>query len=213
MRDWVLTIPDPTYTISNGFLGVCKMKTTWNLNDIRLYENEPLHFSGQINLEEELLNKTQRIISAEDTHYEGYFFFDPELEEYQLSLSAKTDLVLPSTRSLKPVNYLQEFSIFEIYLEEDNTQAIEMYEDNELVLILETDSIDISHVLLENIVLSLPSRVLTDQEKSGEDLPEGKSWQVMTENQYAESKTKYKQENSPFNELKALFDEEDTDDA
>lgn len=208
-----MTIPDPTYTISNGFLGVCKMKTTWNLNDIRLYENEPLHFSGQINLEEELLNKTQRIISAEDTHYEGYFFFDPELEEYQLSLSAKTDLVLPSTRSLKPVNYLQEFSIFEIYLEEDNTQAIEMYEDNELVLILETDSIDISHVLLENIVLSLPSRVLTDQEKSGEDLPEGKSWQVMTENQYAESKTKYKQENSPFNELKALFDEEDTDDA
>ena len=209
----MLTIAILKYTISNGFLGVCKMKTTWNLNDIRLYENEPLHFSGQINLEEELLNKTQRIISAEDTHYEGYFFFDPELEEYQLSLSAKTDLVLPSTRSLKPVNYLQEFSIFEIYLEEDNTQAIEMYEDNELVLILETDSIDISHVLLENIVLSLPSRVLTDQEKSGEDLPEGKSWQVMTENQYAESKTKYKQENSPFNELKALFDEEDTDDA
>lgn len=189
------------------------MKTTWNLNDIRLYENEPLHISGQINLEEKLLNKTERILSAEDTHYEGYFFFDPELEEYQLSLSAKTDLVLPSTRSLKPVNYLQELSIFEIYLEEDNTQAIEMYEDNEIVLILESDSIDISHVLLENIVLSLPSQVLTDQEKSGEDLPEGENWQVMTEDQYKESKTKYKQENSPFNELKALFDEEDADDA
>lgn len=189
------------------------MKTTWNLNDIRPYENEPLHFSGTINLEEESLNKTKRILSAEDTHYEGYFFFDPALQEYQLSLSAKTNLVLPSTRSLEPVNYLQELSIFEIYLEQDNTQAIEMYEDNELVLILESDSIDISQVLLENIVLSLPSQILTDQEKSGEDLPEGENWQVMTENQYQESKTKYKQENSPFNQLKALFDEENTDDA
>lgn len=189
------------------------MKTTWNLNDIRPYENEPLHFSGTINLEERLLNKTKRILSAEDTHYEGYFFFDPELQEYQLSLSAKTNLVLPSTRSLEPVNYLQELSIFEIYLEEDNTQAIEMYEDNELVLILETDSIDISQVLLENIVLSLPSQILTDQEKSGGNLPKGENWQVMTESQYQESKTKYKQENSPFNQLKALFDEENTDDA
>lgn len=209
----MLTIASLKYTISNGFLGVWKMKTTWNLNDIRPYENEPLHFSGTINLEERLLNKTKRILSAEDTHYEGYFFFDPELQEYQLSLSAKTNLVLPSTRSLEPVNYLQELSIFEIYLEQDNTQAIEMYEDNELVLILESDSIDISQVLLENIVLSLPSQILTDQEKSGEDLPEGENWQVMTENQYQESKTKYKQENSPFNQLKALFDEENTDDA
>lgn len=209
----MLTIASLKYTISNGFLGVWKMKTTWNLNDIRPYENEPLHFSGTINLEERLLNKTKRILSAEDTHYEGYFFFDPELQEYQLSLSAKTNLVLPSTRSLEPVNYLQELSIFEIYLEEDNTQAIEMYEDNELVLILETDSIDISQVLLENIVLSLPSQILTDQEKSGGNLPKGENWQVMTESQYQESKTKYKQENSPFNQLKALFDEENTDDA
>ena len=209
----MLTIASLKYTISNGFLGVWKMKTTWNLNDIRPYENEPLHFSGTINLEERLLNKTKRILSAEDTHYEGYFFFDPELQEYQLSLSAKTNLVLPSTRSLEPVNYLQELSIFEIYLEEDNTQAIEMYEDNELVLILETDSIDISQVLLENIVLSLPSQILTDQEKSDKNLPKGEHWQVMTENQYQESKTKYKQENSPFNQLKALFDEENTDDA
>lgn len=209
----MLTIASLKYTISNGFLGVWKMKTTWNLNDIRPYENEPLHFSGTINLEERLLNKTKRILSAEDTHYEGYFFFDPELQEYQLSLSAKTNLVLPSTRSLEPVNYLQELSIFEIYLEEDNTQAIEMYEDNELVLILESDSIDISQVLLENIVLSLPSQILTDQEKSGGNLPKGENWQVMTESQYQESKTKYKQENSPFNQLKALFDEENTDDA
>lgn len=185
------------------------MKTIWDLDELVPYQNEPMPISGHIDLEEKLVDASQRIIAAEPTLIDGYFFYSPDLDEYQLSMQAQTDLVLPSTRSLKPVAYQQDIHINEIYLAPNRQELLENYENDDPVFLLEDYRIDISDILLENIILALPSQVLTDEEREGQEMPHGKDWQVLSEKDFEASQNKQRQEHSPFNQLKGLFDDED----
>lgn len=183
------------------------MKTNWKLDELHPYQNEPLHISGTIDISQALLDKTSDILEAQPSQVDAYIFYNAESQDYQLSMSVETDLVLLSTRSLKPVSYHQSLSVNEIYLTENNAEKIDEYED-QAVFVLEEDVLDIRPVLLENIILALPIQVLTEEESKGQEMPKGQDWQVISEHDYFEEQRKFSQENSPFNELKSLFQDE-----
>lgn len=79
--------------------------------------------------------------------------------------------------------------------------------DDNLLLILTGDAIDLEESAIDNILLSIPLQVLTDDEKMSDSLPTGNDWAVMTEEQYQAMKADKKEEASPFSALQGLFDE------
>ena len=77
-----------------------------------------------------------------------------------------------------------------------------------LVLPIENEEINLTESVADNILLHIPLKVLTSEEKASDCMPSGNDWQVMTEEEYQKSKQAQKEKNSPFASLQGLFDEE-----
>ena len=66
-----------------------------------------------------------------------------------------------------------------------------------LVLVLEEDYIDLEESAIDNILLTIPMQVLSEEEQNSDTMPSGNSWSVLTEEQYNALQNKKKKENSP----------------
>ncbi|MBF0844428.1 DUF177 domain-containing protein, partial [Streptococcus danieliae] len=60
----------------------------------------------------------------------------------------------------------------------------------------------------DNILLEIPLKVLTPEEETEESMPQGQSWQVLSEEDYLQQQAEAKKENSPFASLQDLFTED-----
>lgn len=76
-----------------------------------------------------------------------------------------------------------------------------------LVLVLEEDYIDLEESAIDNILLTIPMQVLSEEEQNSDTMPSGNSWSVLTEEQYNALQNKKKKENSPFSALNGLFED------
>lgn len=182
------------------------MKTKWSLNELARYEGESLMLSGEMDLEKELQKRDSEILSASPVRFEGALSVDGK--EYILYLELTYTLRLPSTRSLKPADVPTKLKVSEVYLSPEAETDYEETDPDVLVIELTKDTIDLKETAVENIVAALPSKVLTEEEKKGAGLPEGKGWRVVTEDQ-AKEKPKSEESGDPrFDALKALFPDE-----
>lgn len=193
------------------------MKTKWTFTELKGYHTEPLHIEGELSLDQLLLEKSDQILETKPVQYSGFFFYDPVLDDVALNLSIQTDVKLPSSRSLKPVDYTVDINMTEIFvLEADGKHEREEefeYSDDQIVTTLEsaTDFIQLEEIVVDHIVLSLPSQIFTPEELASDDMPEGNNWQVFSEEQFSVERAKAKEEQSPFQVLKDLFPNEDED--
>src|SRR5574337_856397 len=127
---------------------------------------------------------------------------------YALNFTAKFELTMPSSRSLTPVILPMEMTISELFttaaLFEENQENL----DADMLFVLEKDVIDLEEAVSDNILLDLPLRVLTDEEKTSEILPTGSSWQVLSEADYARLQAEeiVSDKETPFSKLDGLFD-------
>ena len=109
---------------------------------------------------------------------------------------------------MEPVVLSEKQEVSEIFIAvADAPSKADLVEEN-LVLLLEEDYIDLSESVVDNILLNIPLKVLTDEEQKAEVMPEGSNWTVLTEEQYQAMKEEEKQDNSPFASLSGLFDED-----
>ena len=115
---------------------------------------------------------------------------------------------MPSSRSLTPVILPMEMTISELFTTaaffEENQENL----DADMLFVLEKDVIDLEEAVSDNILLDLPLRVLTDEEKTSEILPTGSSWQVLSEADYARLQAEeiVSDKETPFSKLDGLFD-------
>ena len=163
-------------------LGVMKMK--WSLLELRKYQEEPLVFQETLDLQNELISREKEIIAIRPIQVSGLITVSPK--EYLLHYTVDTVITLPSTRSLEPVEVPMKFTVDEVFMTTEQYQQQADLIGAEEVLILETQTLDLSESVADNILLEIPLQVLTEEEQHSTTYPSGEQWTVVSEDQYKE---------------------------
>ena len=156
---------------------------------------EGLAFNEAPSLLESIKERYDQVLNLEQIQASGQVAYDNGL--YLLDYQLSYDITLPSSRSLEPVTFIQEA---------DAALQKELVEEN-LVLILDGDTINLDESILDNILLNIPLRVLTPEEESGQISLSGNDWEVLSEEDFAALQQEKKEASNPFAQLNGLFDE------
>lgn len=144
--------------------------------------------------------RSQRLINAaHNLHVQGHFFADGDYVTGSFQVTAEVEA--PSTRSLQPVLLHQDFNFTETYCDHQPTaEELENYPD---LIVAEDGMIDLQTAVEDNLLLSLPSTILTPAELKDNLYPHGQGWEVISEQEAA--KTQKDKPNPAFAKLKGLF--------
>lgn len=166
------------------------------------------HIDRELEVRPEFLDRSQKLLyQVKKIHVTGDLFYDEPYVTGNFMVMA--DLVLPSSRSLMPVAYQEKFSFTENYTQ-DKPSKEELDENPDPIVLVENDQIDLQTAVEDNILLNIPSTILSEKEKNEDLYPEGKDWEVISEKDF--DKGKKNQINPAFAKLKVLFDNNDSND-
>lgn len=176
----------------------------WTIRQIKEYPEDILSFDEVLHVKEALQLRDQTILDIEPVQVNGYVSAN-EMEIF-LHCQVKAEITLPSSRSLKPVTQQLLIPIKERYVYPDFDTNIHDYE--ETTIVLEHDYIDLDLAVIDAILLNLPMQVVDPDEKA-EDLPSGKNWTVITEDEYKMQQDEEAEEkvDSRFAGLQSLLNE------
>lgn len=175
---------------------------SWTLAELAKFQKSPLEVKTTVDLKEELQDRMHEIQAASDFAVEAKLTYDEPV--WILDAHMEGTLTVPSTRSLVPVELPIDTNFTEIYVA-DEADA-ENFEDNEIILTFEEDQFDLKKAIEDNIILSIPTQVLSPEERTGTTMPEGKDWHVISESDYLEEQaTDEGAPNPEFAKLKDLF--------
>lgn len=163
---------------------------------------EPLtHIEREVEMRPEFFKRSKDLlIDAKNVKVIGDLFYQEPFVTGSFHVTA--DLVVPSSRSLKPVDYHEDFTFTENYLDRKPTK--EELEENDTIVQVEDDQIDLQTAIEDNILLHIPTTILTPEEKEKNIFPEGQGWEVVSEASFEEGKKN--QVNPAFAKLKVLLD-------
>ncbi|RZI48805.1 YceD family protein [Lactococcus kimchii] len=174
----------------------------WSLNE--LTKKKQINFTEKLDLREELRSRSAEILDCQPVETTGQITYDNGL--FYLDYQLKAVLSLPSSRSLKPVEYVMEVAVNEIFASEEKIKEDQDLLENDMIINLDKDLIDLDESVTDNILLEIPLQILGENEED-EALPAGKFWSVLTEEDYQKQQEEKKVEKkSPFSDLDGLFD-------
>ncbi|BDR60732.1 DUF177 domain-containing protein [Lactobacillus xylocopicola] len=163
--------------------------------------------TDKVEIRPEFLARSQKLIyQVKDIQLTGVFFYE---EPYVTgNYQVKADLVVPSSRSLKPVPYQADFTFRENYTEAEI--PAKKLEESEITLVkVDHDTIDLQTAVEDNILLHLPTTILTAAEEEQGQYPSGAGWSVISEAEYAEDRKE--RINPAFAKLKELLKQDIND--
>lgn len=176
----------------------------FNLAEIKKKDNK-LPFDQELDIKEALTERDQTIIDIDKVRAQGTVSYEDGL--YFLTYYLDYLITLPSSRSMEPVELTNQLFVSEVFIAEGDLDGKQELVDDDLVLVIEGDAIDLTESVIDNILLNIPLKVLTEEEEEDNDtLPSGQSWSVLTEEQYQALQEEKKEENNPFAALNGLFD-------
>ena len=167
--------------------------------------SEPLtHIERDVKMRPEFFKRSKELlIDAKNVHLSGDLFYQEPFVTGNFHITA--DLTVPSSRSLKPVDYQEDFTFVENYIDRKPTK--EELEDNDTIVQVDNDVIDLQTAVEDNMLLNIPTTILTPEEKEKNIFPEGNGWEVISESTFDEGKKN--QVNPAFAKLKVLLDNQD----
>ncbi|CAM3098794.1 DUF177 domain-containing protein [Lactococcus hircilactis] len=175
----------------------------WSLNEIS--KKKKIDFELTLDLSAALKARAKEIIDVKEISAIGQVSYDDQI--YLLDYQIHTTLILPSSRSLKPVEYPIALVVNEAFAKPDGNLMTEALMEEELIIPLEKDGIDLDESIEDNILLEIPLQVLAKDEQEEEKLPAGQFWSVMSEETYrTQNEAKEAEKKSPFAQLDGLFD-------
>ncbi|MFD1471089.1 YceD family protein [Companilactobacillus mishanensis] len=178
----------------------------WDIQDVRKYKDKPFDFKETLDLEDELKTRSEEIIKVDKVEVNGQLFNDNGLVISDVKVGTK--LTVPSTRSLEPVELVLRFRINEAYnIDNIDTEDIDDYA---IIIPIDDDNptINVYESIIDNILLNIPTQILTEKEKSEDIMPSGKNWTVLSEEEFDKQK-KEEHVNPEFAKLKNLFKDKD----
>ncbi|MBD5431824.1 MAG: DUF177 domain-containing protein [Lactobacillus sp.] len=165
------------------------------------------HIDQEVEVRPEFLERAKDLLfEVKNIHVTGDLFYDEPYVTGNFQVSA--DLVVPSSRSLKPVPYHEEFTFTENY-SRDTPSKDELEENSDPIVKVENDTIDLQTAVEDNILLNIPAKILTEKESKDNIYPEGNGWEVISQAAFDEGKKN--QINPAFEKLKDLFPDQDKD--
>lgn len=180
-------------------------KMKFNVNEIKK-NTDGITFSEVIDIKNELIERNPEIQDIKNITAKGQVKYENDI--YFLEYVLNYDIILLSSRSMEDVELKQELDVLELFKDDVKNDISDLEFDEELFLPIEENSINLSESVIDNILMNIPLRVLTDQEQKSDVMPKGDNWTVLTESQYEEIKEEKKAEENPFAALSGLFDDE-----
>lgn len=182
----------------------CKMFSI-NFSRIRASAAPMTHVDRELELRPEFLQRSKNLLyKAQNIRVTGDLFYD---EPYVVgNFKVKADLEVPSSRSLKPVKYHEDFAFTENYTVTKPSKE-ELEENPDPIVMAKDDLIDLQTAVEDNVLLNIPTTILTPEEKKKNIFPEGKDWEVVSEEAFDEGKKN--QINPAFAKLKVLLKNKD----
>lgn len=164
-----------------------------------------IHLEQNVEMRSEFLKRSQKLLyQIDNVKLDGNLFYNEPYVTGEFTVTA--DLIVPSSRSLAPVKLHEQFQFCENYTQKDVSKE-ELDETKIPIVKVENDLIDLQTAIEDNILLHIPTTILTKQEKEKEIYPHGNGWSVVSEEEYKRNKSK--QVNPAFAKLKDLFKQED----
>lgn len=181
----------------------------WYFRDLQKYsDTNPFTFNEKLQIKAELLDRyADEVIDASDFNVEGTAFADRGDVIVDTHIVGK--LVVPSSRSLVPVDLPLDFTVEEFYV--PSKAAESRYGKDDVVFVLgEDDTVDMQRAVVDNVILHIPMHILSPEEMAGKQLPSGQDWDVMTVDDYRQQKAELKTVDPRLAELKNFFKNRDS---
>ncbi|KRM47935.1 hypothetical protein FC51_GL000420 [Lentilactobacillus parabuchneri DSM 5707 = NBRC 107865] len=171
-------------------------------------DTDPFTFNEKLQIKAELLDRyADEVIDASDFNVEGTAFADRGDVIVDTHIVGK--LVVPSSRSLVPVDLPLDFTVEEFYV--PSKAAESRYGKDDVVFVLgEDDTVDMQRAVVDNVILHIPMHILSPEEMAGKQLPSGQDWDVMTVDDYRQQKAELKTVDPRLAELKNFFKNRDS---
>lgn len=150
--------------------------------DKSIFVNETYSFNA-----DEL--KGTDLLKLDNVKIDGEIFKN-SLGNIELNIDVEGVMVLPCAITLKPVEYP-----FSINITGDYIELVEDFEEN---LTNFQNTIDILPIIWENILMEIPSRVVSEEVKNSNIKMEGDGWKFSTDEE---------EHTSPLSELMDLLDD------
>lgn len=188
------------------------MKVKWSLAELQKNQHGIYPVSGQADLTAALKSRRTDILDASLIDVQGAITVDGK-KKFYVDITLTLNLTLPSSRSLEPVKLDLHIPFNEVYLAPD-VKITDLEDTDEEVFALELDILDLQKPIEDTILATIPMKVLTKEEESATDLPTGKDWQLVLEDDVdtvSKEKASTESKSSPFDILKDLdlFNDED----
>lgn len=164
-----------------------------------------INFNSVLEIKEKLIERNKDVLDVKEIFVQGTISYDDGL--YLLNYTLDYTITLPSSRSMLPVDVHKVEEVSEIFIEAVDIHAKEDLVRENLVLVLEKDYIDLEESAIDNILLTIPMQILSEEERNSNEMPSGNNWSVLTEEQYDALQNKKKKENNPFSALNGLFED------
>ncbi|MCF6515138.1 DUF177 domain-containing protein [Lactobacillus sp. S2-2] len=178
----------------------------WSFEYLQDYKNHPLEEEQTLNLRDSLMKRyPEDILDASPINVSVQVIND----QGDMIVDAKVEgkIVVPSSRSLEPVELPLNFSFTEIYV--DAESKLDRYEKTVVVLLVDEKEkiIDFDKAVEDNIIVQIPMHVLSPEESENNIMPEGNDWKVISKEDIDESEKDSKNVDPRLAKLKDFYND------
>ncbi len=173
----------------------------WYFKDLQKYsDTDPFTFNETLDIKADLLDRyAEQVIDADDFKIDGTAFSDRGDVIMDTHIVGK--LVVPSSRSLAPVDLPLDFTVEEFYVPSHAAES--RYGKADVVFVVgEDDEINVRSAVVDNVILHIPMHILTPEEEAGGVMPSGQDWEVTSAD---DQKSELKSVDPRLAELKNFF--------
>ncbi|OJG74530.1 hypothetical protein RV12_GL002587 [Enterococcus quebecensis] len=168
------------------------MNMKWSLLELNKYKDKPCEFSETLDLKASLMKRDDLILDVSPAKATGILTVGKE--EYLLHYRIDVIVTVPSSRSLTPVPLAMTIDVDEVFMTHEQYQSKDERMPDEEIILLEKPTIDLDESVEDNILLSIPIQVLSEEEQMSHDMPKGNDWEVLSEEAYLQKRQEEAQE-------------------
>ena len=180
------------------------------IKDIQKTGPEGMLLNRTLDVREALQERNPEVLDLSLVRLSGHASVENNI--YVLTYEMAYTITLPSSRSLQPVSMDQSVEVNEVFIQQAQLTEHKDLVDQDLAMVLDGDSIDLVESVVDNILMSIPLKVLTPEEEAGAGLASGNDWEILSEEAYEARRAEEKEANNPFSALGDLFDQESMED-
>lgn len=176
----------------------------YNTRELEKYRQEPLILKQTLDVSANLKQRDPQIIEISPIQVQGALSLDGQFIFSDIHLTGS--MTYPSTRSLEPVVLPIDFTFHETYTTlADNAITPEQKEQYDLIISLTDQTLDLQQAIEDNLLLNIPTQVLTPQEQATGVMPQGDEWTVISEDDYEQKATPNLEASEELSKLKDFF--------